>query len=102
MNNPNANTFVLKSYPTKEGEGQYTEEVNGFRSIRHADSIIKFYGSYIHGDRSNIILEFADKGSLEEYFQSETPPSRGVDIIRFWEGLFQLIKGLKAIHSVRE
>jgi serine/threonine protein kinase len=96
------NTFVLKRYPTKVGESYYTQEVNGFRSVRHADSIIKFYGSYIHGDASNVLLEFADKGSLEDYFQTETPPSRGVDIIKFWDGLFQLIKGVKAVHSVRK
>ena len=39
-------------------------------------------------------------GSLEEYFQRETPPSRGNDIIKFWDSLFQLIKALKAIHSI--
>ena len=92
----------MKRYPTEDGEGPYKQEVNGFRSVKHADSIIKYYGSYIHGNEFNILLEYADKGSLEDYFQTESPPSRGVDIIKFWESLFQLIKGLKAIHSVRE
>lgn len=49
-----------------------------------------------------MLLEYADKGSLEDFFQSETPPSHGGEIIKFWEGLFLLIKGLKAIHSVQE
>jgi serine/threonine protein kinase len=93
---------LLKRYSTKEGEPYYSKKINGFRSVRQADSIIKFYGSYIHGDHYNILLEYADKGSLEEYFRKESPPSRGIDIIKFWEGLFQLIKGLKAIHSARE
>jgi serine/threonine protein kinase len=70
--------------------------------VRNTDSIIKFYGSYIHGDEFNILLEYADKGTLEEYFKNESPPGRGVDIIKFWEALFQLIKALKTIHSVRE
>jgi serine/threonine protein kinase len=70
--------------------------------VRQADSIIKFYGSYIHRDEFNVLLEFADKGSLEEYFQRESPPTQSANIIEFWEGLFQLIKGLKTIHSVRE
>jgi serine/threonine protein kinase len=93
---------LLKRYPNKEGEPHYNEKINGFRSVRQADSIIKFYGSYIHGNNYNILLEFADEGSLEEYFRRESPPSRGIDIIKFWEGLFQLIKGLKTIHSARE
>lgn len=102
MHNPNANTFMLKRYPTKEGETDYLKEVNGYRSVKHADSIIKFFGSYIHGNERNVLLEYADKGSLEDFFRSETPPSHGGEIIKFWEGLFSLIKGLKAIHSVQE
>jgi serine/threonine protein kinase len=93
--------FLLKQFP-KESERYYRDEINGFRSVKHADSIVRFYGSYIHGDTFNTIFEFADKGTLEEYFSKETPPSRGQDIVHFWEGLFQLIKGLKAIHSVRQ
>lgn len=102
MNNPNINTFLLKRYPTKQGESDYTKEVNGFRSVKNADSIIKFYGSYILGNDRNLLLEYADKGSLENFFLKETPPSHGGDVIKFWEGLFSLIKGLKAIHSISE
>ncbi|KAG0650429.1 Serine threonine-kinase Nek7 [Hyphodiscus hymeniophilus] len=101
-NDPNVDSFMLKRYATQEGEAAYKKEVNGYRSVKHADTIIKYYGSYIHGHDFNILLECADKGSLEEYFQRESPPSRGVDIIKFWENIFQLIKGLKAIHSIRE
>lgn len=97
-----ANTFLMKRYPTPESRAQYDEEVNGFRSVKQVSSIIRLYGSYSHGDECNILLEYADKGTLEEYFKNETPPSRAADIIKFWENLFQLIKGLKAIHSVRE
>lgn len=93
---------MLKRYPTKEGEADYTKEVNGFRSVKHADSIIKFYGSYIHGSDRNVLLEYADRGSLEYFFRKETPPSHGGEIIKFWEGLFSLINGLKAIHSIAE
>ena len=101
MNNNNPNIFILKRYLTKDAEEAYYQEVNGFRNLRHCESIISFYGSYIHGDEYNILLEFADKGSLEEYFKKETPPSRGEDIIKFWDHLFQLIKAMKAIHSNR-
>lgn len=99
---PNSNTFILKSYSTRENERHYTQEVNGFRAVKNTESIVKFYGSYIHGNDFNILLEYADKGCLEDYFKNETPPSRGVDIIKFWESLFQLVKGLKSIHSTRE
>jgi len=76
--------FILKRYSGKENERFYRDEINGFRSVKHADSIARFYGSYIHGDTFNTLLEFGDKGTLEDYFKREAPPSRGVDIIKFW------------------
>ena len=85
----------------KAGESQYKDEVNGFRSVKQEESIRSFYGSYVQGEYFHILLQFPDKGTVEDYFQNEAPPSRGPDIIKFWEGLFQLIKGLKTIHSVR-
>lgn len=91
---------MLKTY-RRDGEDGYREEVNGFRAVRNTESIIKFHGSYIHGDSFNILLEYADKGTLEDFFRQESPPSRGLDIIALWEALFQLIQGLKAIHSAR-
>lgn len=99
MNNTEPNTFILKRYLTKI---DYRQEVKNFSSSKHSESIIRFYGSYTHGSEYNILLEYADKGSLVEYFQKQTPPSRGKDTIKFWDGLFQLIKALKAIHSILE
>src|SRR5579871_3220705 len=99
MNNTNPNAFILKRYLTKDAEEYHNREVRGFNALRYSESIIGFYGSYKHGDDYNILLEFADKGTLEDYFQRETPPSRGDDIIKFWSRLFELIKALKAIHS---
>jgi hypothetical protein len=98
-NSSNPHTFVLKRYLTKDAEGHYKQEVNGYWTLKNPTSIISFYGSFIHGDACNILLEYADKGSLEEFYQRETPPSRGEDIIKFWDRLFQLIDALKAIHS---
>ncbi len=87
---------MLKRYMSKI---EYRQEVKNFSNSKHSESIIKFHGSYSHGNDYNILLEYADKGSLEDYFQKQTPPSRGGDIIKFWDSLFRLIKALKAIHS---
>lgn len=98
----NTNTFILKTYSSIDGNAAYKKEAAGFRGVRAAESILNFYGSYVHGDDYNILMEYADKGSLEDFYLKETPPGRGQEIIKFWEGLFQLIKSLKVIHSVRE
>ncbi|KAH7400296.1 hypothetical protein BKA64DRAFT_642452 [Cadophora sp. MPI-SDFR-AT-0126] len=39
------------------------------------------------------------EGTLEEYFNTQIPPSRGVEIIKFWETLFGLLDELREIHS---
>jgi hypothetical protein len=75
--------------------------VDDYRSVKNCDGIIRFFGSYIHGPERHILREFADKGTLEELFKRETPPSHGIDIVKFWESLFQVIEALKVIHSVR-
>ena len=98
----NENTFILESFSSPQGLDAYAETVNSFRSVKNSEGIIKFYGSYDHGNKSHILLEFADKGTLDDFFRTETPPSRGNEIVDFWENLFKLIKGLKAIHSVKE
>jgi len=62
--------------------------------------VIGFYGSYRQGISYNVILEYANKGTLEEYFRVTAPPVKGEDIINFWTGLFKIIKGLKSIHDI--
>ncbi|RKF57865.1 putative protein kinase-like [Golovinomyces cichoracearum] len=99
---PYSNIFVLRSYPTPEGLPLYARNINAFRSIRNVDGIIKFYGSFQHRQESHILLEYADKGTLSEFFETEAPPTRAADIVNFWANLLKLLKGLKAIHSLNE
>jgi serine/threonine protein kinase len=64
--------------------------------------MIGFYGSFKQGNRFNILLEYADIGSLDKYFKRVFPPTSGEDIIKFWESLFMLLEGLLKIHAPRD
>jgi serine/threonine protein kinase len=64
-------------------------------------SIIGFYGSYIQDGSYNILLEYADRGTLEEYLQNTPPPTTGEDIFKFWSALFNVIQALHLIHNVQ-
>jgi serine/threonine protein kinase len=92
----------MKTYFTKEAEKYYNTEVAAFRHLarRSNPSIIKFYGSFTRGDSYNVILEYADKGTLADYFRNESPPSEGDETIRFWEAIFKLLSALRDIHEV--
>jgi hypothetical protein len=99
---PFANTFVLKTYYLKDATANkyYESEIKAFERLQaRTSNMIGFNGSFRQADRLNIILEFADKGTLEKYFE-QPPPTNGEDIIKFWEGMFKLIDALMAIHEV--
>ncbi|KAK0102819.1 hypothetical protein ONS95_000980 [Cadophora gregata] len=96
----NANTFVLKEYSTADAQKYYYNEASAFGQIGKHQHIISYYGSFTRGGTFNVILEYADKGTLKEFFEKQLPPTSGEGIIRFWEGLFQLIDALLKIHTV--
>ncbi len=78
-----SDTFVLKMYFTDNAKRYYHNEIMAFYRLRSTPNIIDFYGSYIHGDSFNVLLEFADKGSLERYFKKEPELKTGEDILNF-------------------
>ena len=98
-----ANTFVLKTYKTKDAEQYYKNEVGGFEKLRSGGGLdpnmIGFYGSYIQDENYNVLLDFADEGNLEQFFRKTGQPS-AEDILPFWRELFNVIKPLMRIHEI--
>jgi len=68
--------------------------------MRSNPNIIGFYGNFTRGDSYNILLEYADEGTLESYFEKQAPPRDGEEVIKFWERLFKMIDALRGIHEV--
>lgn len=48
-----------------------------------------------------MLLEYADRGTLENYFNTTQPPSSGEDIMKFYRELFKTLPALVAIHGVQ-
>ena len=63
-------------------------------------SIVKFYGSFTQQQSHNVILEYADQGTLADYYQRFHNPMLEADTTDFWEHLFNLARGLTQIHDV--
>lgn len=99
------NTFVLKTY-TKSYRGQpYLAEVNAFLRLRNADhpeSQIKYFSSFEKGQTFNIILEYAEGGTLNDFFKRTEPPRSLQDIFYFWKGLMEILLALKIIQQLKE
>ncbi|KAF2230731.1 kinase-like protein [Viridothelium virens] len=104
---PPGNVYALKTFH-QYSEQFYEKELQSFSFIldlfkkKGNTGLIGFYGSFRHGRRLNVLLEYADGGTLEDYFKQHSPPSRGVEIIDFWESLSGILKGLHAIHFLVE
>jgi serine/threonine protein kinase len=63
--------------------------------------VIRFLGSFTHGATFNIILEYANGGTLENYFRQFPPPSLSRDIHHFWESLLRLISVLTYLQNLK-
>ncbi|MDI1492535.1 MAG: hypothetical protein OHK93_003749 [Ramalina farinacea] len=99
----NRDVYVIKSYRTHEAQDCYETECNGFRKLRQDSkppaNIIAFYGNFMWGSSRNILLEYADCGTLKDYMKDKAPPVRAEDIERFWNNVLALLDGLLTIHG---
>ena len=71
-------------------------------SNKNITSVVRFYGSYTQAEKFNIILEYADKGSLEKFLQRNAPPTQVEHIRDFWKNLLELLKALIYLHNHSE
>ncbi len=97
------NTFVLKTYRPAEAEENYKAERDAYMKLRWAGKpsphIISYYGGFIHGNSYNIILEYADQGTLESFMRHTESPSTIEDSLLFWDRLFDITHGIMTIHG---
>lgn len=61
--------------------------------------IVAYYGGFIHGNSYNIILEYADQGTLETFMRNTKSPSSPEETILFWDRLFDVTHGIMTIHG---
>jgi serine/threonine protein kinase len=92
------NTFALKTY-YESGSESFKWEVEAYEKLSNSPHITKYYGNFKHNKINYVIMEFADKGSLEVYFKNTAPPSKPEDIMAFWRSLFDITKALNLVHT---
>jgi serine/threonine protein kinase len=93
----------LKESNHKDEQQCWREAENSQRlreAMRQNPNIIRYYGAYIHGLSCNIILEYADSGTLECFLMDTRPPSSPEEIRSFWSSILQLINALQGLHHI--
>ncbi|KAL9095882.1 MAG: hypothetical protein Q9165_001879 [Trypethelium subeluteriae] len=97
--------FVLKTFRRKASK-LYRREALAYAAIRrdfdgrNENGIIGFYGSFEHREAFHVILEYANRNTLEEYMKTLPPPMKTEDILLFWENLLLLARALQGLHTV--
>lgn len=91
-------------FKVHKDEAAFNNEVKAFLSIqsrsRGSGHVVEYYGSFTQGDRFTIILEYANGGSLLDFFKREQPPQTWEELRTLWAALFCLLGGLAVIHNI--
>ncbi|KAL8996225.1 MAG: hypothetical protein Q9169_004203 [Polycauliona sp. 2 TL-2023] len=97
------NTFVLKSYrKTVDAEKCYEKEWKALKRVHSptpSRHVVRFFGRFTLGGVHNILLEYVDLGTLEDYLRMTPPPCTAKDIIDFWRSTLSVTEGLLRIHN---
>lgn len=107
--------IVLKSHGgSDESESGFINEARAYirwhNSINESpfaiSHVLKCYGIFrsysflpSHPYRYNILLEYADRGTLQDWYASARQPRSPVHIRSFWKSLAQILIALQALHQ---
>ena len=62
--------------------------------------MITFYGSFLQSGIRSVLLEYADGGTLEDFFQTMRPPVKPTDLVKFYAALFKILQAISRIHDM--
>jgi serine/threonine protein kinase len=99
---PVRRTFVLKTYHNDKFERLYDNEYKALTMLQNAPSpsVITYYASFRQNGTYNLVLEYADRGDLWDFYQTTPPPNTSVQVVQFWKNLFEVFKGLERVHQL--
>lgn len=93
---------MLKTFREHEAEANHKAELDAYRKLSTSSPyIVKCYGSFVRKESNSysLILEYADRGTLEDFMKTTERPQKIEDSILFWHRLSGVIRGLAAIHN---
>ncbi|KAL9027582.1 MAG: hypothetical protein Q9196_003915 [Gyalolechia fulgens] len=101
---PPRDTFALKTYRrNSEAEKYFENERTAYKRLlynsRPHANIIGYYGSFSRDSTYNIVLEHADRGTLNEYLKNTREPTSSAGIMAFWTQFLGILHGLNHVHG---
>lgn len=94
--------FVLKTCK-KDKANLHHNEVTAYEALSTQTDVqphlARFYGSWVQGDRYNMLLEYVDGGNLTKFLFNTEPPNTAKATMKFWKAFLEVVKPLVRIHS---
>ena len=76
--------------------------MNAFNVINEADklvpNVIAFHKAFTQNDCCNVVLQYANIGTLEDYYEKVRPPKLRAEILKVWRKIFCLSIATAGIH----
>lgn len=96
--------FAVKTFKRRNAHQNYQRESEAFTQVtkertKAIEGIIQFFCGFEYNETFNIVLEYADAGTLGDYFKLQTPPSTPEETFDLWKSLLEITKGVCAINQ---
>lgn len=62
--------------------------------------IVTYLGSFEQNRKFTVILEYAEGGSLLDFFKKNQIPMDKDELVQFWTHILDLLVGLNCIHAI--
>jgi hypothetical protein len=70
------------------------------KALMKDDGIIRFHGSFSHGEKFSILLEWASLGNLEDFFLQKPQPNDPRDAFRLWNSFMRLLWTMSSLRNM--
>ncbi|KAI0202364.1 kinase-like domain-containing protein [Astrocystis sublimbata] len=103
-------TVIMKQYQRDEREYDFDRERRTYTTLINMDNdrsymekrFLRYYGSFLQGDKCVLLVEYASEGTLLDVFRKcWSLPCSGSEAYSLWIGLGNLIAGLDILHGTK-
>ena len=95
-----SHTYALKVFRESRA---YDAEIKAYRETASTgspiDSLTRFYFSFTYRDLQCIVLEYADRGNLDQLMKAEKPPQHPSDVLALFRSLLELSQAADRVHK---
>jgi serine/threonine protein kinase len=102
-------TIVLKEFDHTEIDHSFKNEEETYINLKnkvppkvYEEQFLNYYGSFKRAGRAFIMLEYADGGSLLDFFNRNQLPLDRQELYGLWWSLSSLLFGLEHIHGLNQ